>query len=133
MGISDVSSENPKSFVSYGFVSIDLHFHSDIYDDYQIILRKMNKSLRATVLGGGIVTVDIPNKKVRTYGTSGGYGSTSIELLRYVVKNAFEGYEQDVTITKYIRGWKDWYFYVWQGKFHIDNSKILNFTRAIHL
>lgn len=104
MGISDVSSENPKSFVSYGFVSIDLHFHSDIYDDYQIILRKMNKSLRATVLGGGIVTVDIPNKKVRTYGTSGGYGSTSIELLQYVVKNAFEGYEQDVTITKYIRG-----------------------------
>lgn len=99
-----MGSKNPKSFAAYGFVSIDLHFHSDIFDEYQTILRKANKSLRATVLGGGIVTVDLPNKKVRTYGTSGGYGSTSIELLRYVVQEAFEGYEQDVTITKYIRG-----------------------------
>jgi hypothetical protein len=104
VGITDAGSENPQEFSSYGFVSIDLHFHSDIFDEYQIKLRKANKALRATVLGGGIVTVNQSEKSVRTYGTSGGYGSTSLALLRYVVSKAFEGYTQDVTITKYIRG-----------------------------
>lgn len=85
-------------------MSIDLGYHSDIFDEYEEVLHKSNRSLKATVLGGGIVTIDNGAKKVKTYGTSGGYGSTSLELLKYVVGEAFKGYEQDITITRYIRG-----------------------------
>lgn len=103
VAIYDVSSENPKAFVSYGFVSIDLDYHSDIYDRYQEILRASNRHLRATVLGGGIVKIDKNNKKIRTYGMSGGYGATSMELLQYVVTSGFKDFEHDITITRYIR------------------------------
>jgi len=104
VGITDATSKNPREFMAYGFVSIDLYYHSDIFEEYQTILYKQNRSLRATCLGGGIVTVNNTSKTVKTYGTSGGYGSASIDLLRYVVAKAFDGYEPNVTITRYIRG-----------------------------
>lgn len=104
VGITDSKAENPRQFQSYAFVSIDLGYHSDIYDEYEEVLHETNRSLKATVLGGGIVTIDKTSKKVKTYGTSGGYGSTSLELLKYVVGEAFADYKQDVTITRYIRG-----------------------------
>lgn len=104
VGISDSKSGTPKAFVSYGFVTIDLAYHSEIFEVYAESLRRKSPTLRATVLGGGIVTINSGSKTVRTYGTSGGYGSTSLALLKYVVALAFPDYDQDVTITRYVRG-----------------------------
>lgn len=104
MGVTDNGAANKNEFVRYDFVSIDLGYHSEIFEDYQPVLSKKNRNHRGHVLGGGIVTVNTKEKTVKTYGTSGGYGSTSLELLKYVVGEAFKDYEQEVTITRYIRG-----------------------------
>jgi len=54
--------------------------------------------------GGGIITIDRGTKKLKTYGTSGGYGSPPMQVLRSVIETNFPGYDCDVTITSYIRG-----------------------------
>jgi hypothetical protein len=83
-------------------VSFPMEYHSEIARAYQ---RKLDSKAKAVgVRGGGIITVDKKEKKVRTYGMSGSYGEPDISLVEKILTQVFPDFSIDAKVTDYIRG-----------------------------
>jgi len=85
----------------YVLVSLAKRYHSQVAAKYQKSFLDQHSSIQ--VLGGGIITIDSTHKKVKTYGTSAGYGPPDQDLLVRVVNHSFPDWEKEITITSYIR------------------------------
>ncbi|MBN2459833.1 hypothetical protein JXB28_06115 [Candidatus Woesearchaeota archaeon] len=88
--------------VRHVLVSFPMDYHSEIARAYQ---RKLDEKAKAVaVRGGGIITVDKKEKKVRTYGMSGSYGGPDISLVGKILAKAFPDFSIDAKVTAYVRG-----------------------------
>jgi len=85
-------------------VSKKLRYHSRIFDSYS---KEAPQKWELSVHGGGIIKIDPNEKKISTYGTSGGYGDPNRELVEAIlqrfVEKYFPGWDLDVKVTPYIR------------------------------
>lgn len=83
-------------------VSLPYKYHSDIAYEYESRLNGKAKGMK--IEGGGIIQIDKTAKKVKTYGTSGGYGDPDISEVKAILKKVFLDYKIDAKVTAYIRG-----------------------------
>ncbi|EGC36597.1 hypothetical protein DICPUDRAFT_87363 [Dictyostelium purpureum] len=98
--------ELPNLEKRYVFASTDTEaYHSGQKDWYVSNTRELNKNAFRSpkCLGGGICTIDHQNKKIKTYGTSYGYGDPPLDILTDILNTCFPDYDLDINITSEVR------------------------------
>jgi len=82
-------------------------YHSDIKQWYVNNTQELHKNKWRTpkCYGGGIIKVDNENRKISTYGTSGGFGDPPLHIVQEILTTVYEplGYKLDITITDEVR------------------------------
>jgi len=83
-------------------VSMPLKYHSLIVRHVE---DGLNSNERMQVYGGGLLRIDRKNKKIFTYGMSGGYGAPDATMVKEILSNSteFKEYQLEITVTDYIR------------------------------
>jgi len=83
-------------------ISHPVKYHSHIVSTVEA---ELGTNERIECLGGGLLKIDREQKKISTYGQSGGYGPPELAQVRLILENSkgFTDFELDIQISSLIR------------------------------
>ncbi|XP_008207477.1 sex-regulated protein janus-A isoform X2 [Nasonia vitripennis] len=69
------------------------HWHADIFDETEAVLKKISPNLKANCVGGGRIQHDAADKKLKVYGYSQGFGKADHEVSVSILKKKYSDYD----------------------------------------